>query len=211
MHSTTKLIRHQITAFHDALENLLRTIPVFGDVLDTALEKVLEKTDVPYSLSIYAASYCTLSYEAATSECFLHKSKFFDVTAGLRVPTANTYALGVSASFASMFCLMLVMRKDGPRYRHWAFVSTLVATVVVGFVSSIATLLGCFMYMAFAGNLPESLVSVTIGWYFLAFMWLAFACLTLVLLTILPWKQPRGAKCGDMRRRSCGSDDVAQS
>lgn len=59
MHSTTKLIRHQITAFHDALENLLRTIPVFGDVLDTALEKVLEKTDVPYSLSIYAASYCT--------------------------------------------------------------------------------------------------------------------------------------------------------
>ncbi|KAH8621050.1 hypothetical protein IG631_24293 [Alternaria alternata] len=134
------------------------------------------------------ASYCSLSYGAsgaATSECFLHKSTFFDVAAGSRVYIAIAYALGITSSAVSVACSSQVIWNDSPRCRRWAFVSTLVATGAVGIASLFTSMLGCAVYMVFSGNLPESLLSVTIGRNFLAFTWSAFACLALVLLTIL--------------------------
>jgi hypothetical protein len=189
MRSKILLIGHQVNAFHEALENLLHTIPGLGDVLDTAVDKLLEKADVPRSISIYAASYCIQSYEAsgaATNKCFQHKSNFFDVAAGLRVYIAILYALGVSSSVASLVCLWQMIWRDTPRYRNWAFVFTLIATLAVGLASSITSILGCAVYMVFSGNLPESLLSASIGQNFLVLTWLAVACLTLVLCTIVP-------------------------
>lgn len=161
----------------------MRTIPAFGDVLNTVLDKVLDETHVPRSISIYAAGYCSLSNQGGMNQCFLHKSTSFDVAAGLRVYIAVLYALGASSSMASLVCLLQIMWKDSPRLRHWAFLFTLVATGSVIFASTISSMLGFSAYMVFSDNLPDSLLSVAIGSHFLAFTWLAVTCLTVVVFT----------------------------
>ncbi|KAJ6192210.1 hypothetical protein J3E72DRAFT_273566 [Bipolaris maydis] len=187
--SSAKPYLEGITAFHDALENLVHTIPVFDEVLDAGLDKILEKTDVPRAISIYAASYCSLSSEVegeATSDCFVHKSTFFDVAAGLRVYIAILYLLGATSSVASLVFLSRLLWKDNPRYRNWAALFTLVAMGAALFASLITSMLACAVYMIFSGNLPKSLLSVTVSPSFLVSTWVAVACLTLVLSTILP-------------------------
>lgn len=164
-------------------------IPVFGDVLNTGVEKLLEKTDAPRSVSIYAASYCSLRSGAAgeaTSDCFIHKSTFFDIAAGLRVYVAILYVLGASSSVASLAILSRMLWKDNSRYRNWAALFTLVAMGAATFASLITSMLACAVYMVFSGNLPKSLLSVTIGPSFLVSTWLAVSCLMLVFFTLLP-------------------------
>ena len=163
---TLLLIGYEVIAFRDTLETLVHAVPVVGAVFDTVLPKVLEKAGVPQSISIYAASYCSTSYEAsgvATSNCFLHKSAHFNAAAALRIYMAIAYALGAFCSAVSLACLSQRMWNGSDRWRHFALVSTSVATGAVFAASVISSILACAVYMVLSDNLPEPLLFVAIG------------------------------------------------
>jgi hypothetical protein len=159
-------------------------------LLGSALDKVLEKSSVPQSISIYAASYCSQSFGedgAAIRHCFLRKSTSFDVVANLRVVSAVLYALGIVLSTVSLGYLAYWMWRKNTRYGHWVRVFSWVAVGAVVTASLITTIIGCAVYMVFAGNLPESILFVTIGERFLAATWSACVCLLLALVTMHSW------------------------
>jgi hypothetical protein len=159
-------------------------------VLGSALDKVLEKSDVPQSISIYAASYCSQSFGAdgaARRHCFLRKSANFDKVAALRVVIVVLYALGIASSTVSLGYLAYWMWRKNTRYGHWVQVFSWVAAGAVVAASLITTINGCAVYMVFASILPESILFVTIGDNFLAATWSACACLLLSLVTMHSW------------------------
>jgi hypothetical protein len=156
-------------------------------VLGSALDKVLEKSSVPQSMSIYAASYCSQSFGgdgAAKTHCFLRESASFDIVANLRVVVAVSYALGIASSTVSLGYLAYWMWRENTRYGRWVLVFSWVAVGAVVAASLITTMIGCAVYMVFATILPESIVFVTIGNKFLAATWSGCVCLLLASVTM---------------------------
>jgi hypothetical protein len=159
-------------------------------VLGSALDKILEKSNVPQSISIYAASYCSQSFGgdgAATRHCFLRESASFDIVANLRVVMIVLYALGIASSTVSLSYLAYWKWRKNTRYGHWVLVFSWVAVGAVVAASMITTIIGCAVYMIFASNLPESILFVAIGNNFLLTTWSACVCLLLALVTMYSW------------------------
>ncbi|KAH8710276.1 hypothetical protein GQ44DRAFT_731145 [Phaeosphaeriaceae sp. PMI808] len=177
----------RVTAFHNALGHIADTIPALGGVLGTTLDKLLDITGVPESISFYAASYCSQSSSTGntvTRECSLHVSPNFDIAAGVRVILAVAYALGIASSIASLYFCLYWMLYDCDKSRHWAKACTWLACGAVCFASITTTILACVVYTVFTKNIPHAILSVSIGGSFLAFTWSACFCLALALVII---------------------------
>jgi hypothetical protein len=159
-------------------------------VLGSALDKILKKSNVPQSISIYAASYCSQSFGgggAAKTHCFLRESASLNIVADLRVVIVVLYTLGIASSTVSFGYLAFWMWRKSTRYGHWVLVFSWVAVGAVVAASLINTIIGCAVYMVFASNLPDSILFVTIGQSFLAATWSACVCLLLALGTMHSW------------------------
>ncbi|KAF9729774.1 hypothetical protein PMIN01_11707 [Paraphaeosphaeria minitans] len=166
-------------------------IPALGNVLGTTLDKLLAKTGVPESISLYAANYCSqirTADGAVTTECSSHRLSDLDVTAGLRIALIVSYALGIASSVGSLaFSLHWGLRRND-RSRRRAKACTWVACGAVGFASTSTTVLAYAVYMLFAKNLPQAVLSVEVGNKFFALTWSACICLALALATMWSWK-----------------------
>ncbi|KAL5403504.1 hypothetical protein PMIN04_012815 [Paraphaeosphaeria minitans] len=181
----------RITAFHDALKHILGKTPALGNVLGTTLDKLLAKTGVPESISLYAANYCSqirTADGAVTRECSSHRSSDFDVTAGLRIALIVSYALGIASSVASLAFSLHWGLCENDRSRHRAKACTWIASGAVGFASISTTVLAYAVYMLFAKNLAQAVLSVEIGAKFFALTWTACICLALALAIMWSWK-----------------------
>ncbi|KAF9728530.1 hypothetical protein PMIN01_13358 [Paraphaeosphaeria minitans] len=164
----------RITAFHDALKHILASGENWRP-----------------RISLYAANYCSqirTADGAVTRECSSHRSSDFDVTAGLRIALIVSYALGIASSVASLAFSLHWGLRENDRSRHRAKACTWIASGAVGFASISTTVLAYAVYMLFAKNLAQAVLSVEIGAKFFALTWTACICLALALAIMWSWK-----------------------
>lgn len=160
-------------------------------MLGTTLDKLLAKTGVPESISLYATNYCSqirTADGAVTTECSSHRSSDLDMAAGLRIALTVSYALGIASSVASLVFSLHWGLCQNDKSRHRAKACTWIASGVVGFASISTTVLAYAVYMLFAKNLPQAVLSVEVGAKFFALTWSACICLALALATMWSWK-----------------------
>ncbi|OAL42662.1 hypothetical protein IQ07DRAFT_650814 [Pyrenochaeta sp. DS3sAY3a] len=183
----------RISAFQDALEQMVDTVPALGRVFGTTLDKLLEKTGVPESIAIYATSYCSQSHKTdpkLSAQCFSHGSSRFDIATGLRIAMAMCYALSIASAVVSLAFWLHWMRRDSEKSRHRAKACTWIACGAVGFASTTTTVVAYAVYMVLAKNVPQAVLSVKIGSQFLTLTWLACMCLVLALAMTQSLKMP---------------------
>ena len=169
------------------------TVPALDGVVGTVLDKLLEKSGVPESISIYAASYCIqdhITEATATAQCFSHGSSKFDIATGVRIALAVCYALGITFSITGLAFWLHCVWRDSGRSRYRAIACTCFACGVIGVASITTTVLAYAVYMVFARNVPQAILSVNFGAEFFALTWSACVCLAVGLALMGSWKLP---------------------
>jgi hypothetical protein len=117
----------------------------------------------------------------------MRESASFDPGANVRVAMAVFYALGIASSTVSLGYLAYWKWRKNTRYGQWVLVFSWVAVGAVIAASVITTMIGCAVYMVLASNLPESILFVSIGVWFLVATWSACVCLLLAWIIMHSW------------------------
>jgi hypothetical protein len=163
---------------------MLDAIPALANVLRPTMDKLLEKADVPESLSIYAVSYCSQKYstgDLAPRQCFFNEASGFDIATSLRIVFAVSYALGITSSVLGAAFWLHWMRRGSSNSRSRTKICLVVACITMSFASITATVLACAAYMVFAKNVPQAVLSMEFGGKFFAVTWSACICVALAM------------------------------
>jgi hypothetical protein len=159
-------------------------VPALGNVLGPTLGKLLEKADVPESLSLYAVIYCSQRYstgDMAPRQCFFNDASGFDIATVFRIVFAVSYALGITSSVLGAAFWMHWMRRESSNSRSRTTVCLVMARRTMIFSSIMATVLACAVYIVFTKNVPQAVLSVEFGGKFIAVTWSACICVALAL------------------------------
>jgi hypothetical protein len=163
---------------------MLDAVPALDNVLGPTVDKLLEKADVPESLSIYAVSYCSQRYstgDMAPRQCFFSEASGFDIATGLRIAFAVSYALGMISSALGAAFWMHWMRRESSSSKSRTKVCLRIAWTMLSLSSITATVLAFAGYIVFTKNVPQAVLIVEFGGKFAAVTWSACICVTLAL------------------------------
>jgi hypothetical protein len=163
---------------------MLDAVPALANVLGPTLDKLLQKADVPESLSIYAVSYCSQKYSTGNSaprQCFFKEASGFDIATGVRIYFALSYELGITSSVLGVAFWWHWMRYGSSNSRSRTRICLKIACITMSVASVTATVLACAAYMILAKNVPQAVLSMEFGGKFFALTWSACICVTLAM------------------------------
>jgi hypothetical protein len=163
-------------------------IPGIGKVLGAALEELLQHTNVPDAIHLYAVRYCkdySVSSGSRTHTCSSYNGLPSDTMAWLQVTLTALYATSAETALIAVALHFRYFARKIRNSRLWTFVMLWIAFATVLLATVIVTVIVSVVHILFAKNLPPAVVQFELGSRYMVITLSACVGLTIGLMTRL--------------------------